>query len=189
MGFPEVGNVYLPPPPGALELNLGDEWRARWVDEQVLPKGSPVVYGYALVFLGDRGYVTRKRDSEKWGTVEGELLPGEKPDAFVKRAARDQTGAVPGRIELVGYLECRATSHNKRYERDVRTVQPIHLVVARDVKDVPDGSGFERRRLPLNEYMATIRSRYPELEGYLAKAVERYVVSRARGGMENPSSR
>jgi len=181
MGFPDVGNIYIPPPLGVVELNLADQWRARWVAEQVLPKDAPVVYAYSLVFMGDKGYVTRSTGETAWDTVEGELATGEKPETFVKRAAKERTGAIVGKVELIGYFECKATSHNAGYPKDTLTLRPIYVAVAKQVKDIPAGSAYERRRLPLNEYMAALRSRYPQLELYFAKAVERFAIMRAKG--------
>jgi ADP-ribose pyrophosphatase YjhB (NUDIX family) len=181
MGFPDVGNIYIPPPLGVVELNLADQWRARWIDEQVLPKGWPVIYAYSLVFMGDKGYVTRRSGDTVWDTVEGELAAGEKPKAFIKRAARERTGAIVGTIELIGFFECKATSHNTEYPKDAVTLRPLYVAVARQVKDIPVGSAHERRRLPLNEFMAAIRSRYPQLEPYFAKAMERFAIMRAKG--------
>lgn len=183
MVYPSFGGgpVYIPPPGGALELNIGDQWRARWVDQQELPATAPVDYAYAVVCMENRGYVARRAGEGAWGTVEGDLRPGERPDAFVKRAAREQTGAVAGKVELIGFLECRATRHNTAYPTDAVTLRPLYLVVAKQMKDVPEESGFERRRLPMNEFLAALRTRYPELELYLSKAAERYAVMRAKG--------
>jgi ADP-ribose pyrophosphatase YjhB (NUDIX family) len=181
MGFPDIGSIYIPPPLAVVELNFADQWRARWVDEQILPKGVPVVYAYSLVFMGDRGYATRRVGDSVWSTVEGDMAPGEKPEAFIRRAAREQTGAIAARLELIGFFECKATSHNTEYPKDAVTVRPVYVVVAKQVRDVPEGTGYERRRLPLNEFMATIRARYPELGDYFGKAIERFAIMRARG--------
>ncbi len=181
MGFPDIGSIYIPPPLAVVELNLEDRWRARWVDGQSLPKDVSVLYAYSLVVMGDRGYVTRRPGDTAWDTVEGAPNEGEKPEAFIKRAAKARTGAVVGKIELVGFFECKATSHNTDYPRDTVTLRPVYVAVAKQVKDVPDRQAFERRRLPLNEFMAAIRLRYPQLEPYFVKAMERFAVMRARG--------
>lgn len=182
MVYPNLGGAvdYTPRWGGAHEINIGDQWRARWNDEQALPKGAPVVYAYAVVCLDSKGYVTRKAGSTTWGTIEGDLRPGESPEAFVKRAAKEQVGARSGRLELIGFLECKATSHNVDYPRDAITLRPIYLFAPKQLGDVPDGSGYERRRLPMNEFVVALRSRYPELDQYLVKATERYAVLKAR---------
>jgi hypothetical protein len=164
-----------------IELNLGDEWRALWVEGQPFPEGVPVLHLYAAVLMGDKGYVVRERGSDaRWGTVEGPVAPGEKPDAAIKRMAKEQVNATPVRLELMGYLRCRATSHNTEYPKDSPAVRPIYLFAAKQVKDLGSTASFERRRLPMNEYMVAIRSRYPEIDDYLPKAVERYMVLRAK---------
>ncbi len=175
------GFAYEPRWPGVVELNLEAQWRARWVDEQVLPVNAPVAYVYALVFIGDRAYVSRRAGDESWATVEGPVPPGEKVEPVVKRLAAEQTGAVASKLLLAGFLECRATSHNPDYPAGAITVRPVYGVVARQVKDLGPSSPYERRRLLLNEHMEAIRKRYPELREYLGKASERYMVLRARG--------
>lgn len=173
---------YKPRWAGTLELNIGDLWRATWVDEQELPEHAPVFYLYAMVFKGEKGYVTRPAGSaESWRTVEGDLEPGETIDDAVARMAREQVGATVKRQGLVGFLECKATTHNRDFEPGVVTVRPVYVVVAERVEDLPGDAGFERRRLPLNEHMAAIRKRYPEMDQDLARAAQHYAVMRAKG--------
>ena len=180
MGIPESTNFYIPPPLGVVELNFGDEWRARWVDAQTLPAGTPVDYVYALVCMGDNGYLTREVGSESWGTVEGRPETAEQPLACVKRATKEQTGAVAATVELIGYLECRATSHNREHKAGTARLRPFYVVAAKQVKDLGRGATHERRRVPLNQHMAAIRKRYPEFEDYFSKAASAYALLRAR---------
>ena len=182
MGFPDPSSIYIPPPLGVIELNLGDQWRALWVDSDTLPAGIPVDYAYALVCMGDNGYLTREAGSELWGTVEGRPGPGEKPLACVKRAAREQTGAVAAAVELIGYLECRATSHNPEHEAGTTRLRAFYLFVAKQVKDLGRDAAYERRRLPLNQQMVAIRKRYPEFEDHFSKAASAYALRQARSG-------
>lgn len=177
----DIGSIYIPRPLGAKELNLSDDWRGRWIDEQELPANAPVQYAYALVWMGDKGYVTRQRGDAVWGSVEGSVS-GEKPDAFIKRAVKEQAGATIGQMEMIGFFECRATSHNPDFAKDTLSVRPLYLVVAKKVDDLPAGSAYEKRRLPLNEYMRAIRGRYPELADPISDAGQRYAVIRAKGG-------
>lgn len=173
---------YKPRWAGVYELNIGDAWRAVWEKADELPEHAPVFYARAVIFKDDRGYVTRPAGSdERWGIVEGNLGPDETPDAFVKRAALEQTGAKVRKSWLVGFLECKATSHNSDFEPGAVTVQPLYVAVARSVGDVPADSPFERRRLPMNEFMRTVRIRYPEIERYLGDAGQRYAELRAAG--------
>ena len=163
------------------ELNMSDQWRGRWVEGEPLPAGVPVLHLYGAVLMDDKGYVVRERGSEaRWGTVEGAPNDGEKPEAALKRLAKEQLNATPGRLEMLGFLDCRATSHNPDHPKDTRSVWPIYLFVAKQIKDLGPKSAFERRRLPMNEYMVAIRNRYPEIDEYLPLAPERYVVLRAR---------
>jgi len=181
MGIPDSTSFYIPPPAGVIELNFSDEWRARWVDAQTLPVRTPVDYIYALVCMGDNGYLTRAVGSDSWGTVEARPEAGERPLACVKRVTREETGAVAGTVELVGYLECRATSHNHEHEAGTTRLRPFYVVAARLVNDLGRGAAHERRRLPLNQHMAAIRKRYPEFEDYFSKAVSAYALLQARG--------
>lgn len=175
-----LGN-YEPRWLGVVELKLGDEWRAKWAGEKTLPADAPVTYAYAAVYMGDKGYVTRRSGEDRWSIVEGALDAGEKPAAWVKRACQAQVGAIPGRVELIGYLECKATSHNADFAAGTVTVRPLYLVVAKQVKDLPAESGYERRRLPLNEHANAIRARYPEIDQYLLLTLDRFAVLRATG--------
>lgn len=183
MGIPSMSDLaaYEPRWPGVVELNIADQWRARFVDEQDLPPNAPVAYAYAVLYMGDKGYVCREEGVERWGTLEGTLEEKERPEAFVKRIAKERMGATVGKLALVGFLECKATSHNTDYEAGAVTVRPIYLAVAKKVGDAPEGSGYERRRLPLNEHFKALRVRYPELDDYFAKAANQYGVMRAKG--------
>ena len=42
-------------------------------------------------------------------------------------------------------------------------------------------SGFERRRLPLNEFAKALRTGYPELNESITIAVDRFLVLQSRG--------
>ena len=67
------------------------------------------------------------------------------------------------------------------YPAGAITVRPIYLAVAATIDDVPDESGYVRRRMPFNEHSKAVRARYPELEPYITKALDRYMVLRAKG--------
>lgn len=174
-------NIYIPDPIGALELNISDEWRGRFTKADTLPENAPLAYGYAVPFMGDKGYVTRDSDAATWGVIEGPFEEGETPEAWLARTAMAQVGATVGRAELMGFLDCKATSHNKQYEPGAITVRPIYLLVAKEIEDVPEESGYARRRLPLNKHAEAIRQRYPELSRYMSHALDRYMVLRAKG--------
>ncbi len=164
-----------------VELNISDEWRGRWVEDEPLPDGVPVLHLYGVLLMDDKGYVVRERGSQgAWATIEGPVVAAEKPEAGLRRIAKEQANAAPARMEMVGFLDCRATSHNREHPRDSRSVRPIYLFAAKQVKDLGGTAAFERRRLPMNEYMVAIRNRYPEIDDYLPKAVERYMVLRAK---------
>ncbi|MCC7364234.1 MAG: hypothetical protein IT303_07655 [Dehalococcoidia bacterium] len=184
MGFPGVGDLgsfYIPPPVGALELNLNDEWRARFTEADELPPNAPVQYGYAIVFKGDRGYVCRAGDDAVWGVVEGPFSEGEQTQEWLERAVREQLGATIAKCELFGYLDCKATSHNPQFEAGAVTVRALYLVAAEEVGEIPDDSPYARRRLPLNEHARAVRDRYPELVKYMSIGLNRYNVWRAKG--------
>jgi len=180
MTMPDMSSYEPPRPAGVRELNLGDLWRARWTDGGPLPAGVRIDRLYGVVMLDNRGYVCRARGSEHWDTLEGSPGP-DKPDSYLKRIAREHIGADTALAELIGYLDCRATSHNPEAPAGTRAVQGFYLVAARKVAPSPRNTAFERRRLPLNEFMQALRLRYPEFEEYMGKALERYVVLHARG--------
>ncbi len=169
-------------PVGVVELNLNDQWRATWVDADELPEDAPVISAYALVYKGDKAYVTRPRGSqETWRSIEGNLNPGETAEDAVKRMAWEMMGAKLGHIELIGFLECKATQYNQDFPRGSITVRPLYLTAASEIDDVPDDSNWERRRLRLNEYSQALRTRYPEIDEYIVKAMQRYSVLQASG--------
>jgi hypothetical protein len=172
--------AYEPRWPGVKELNLADQWRARWVDEQELPPNAPVHHLYALVVMGDKGYATREKGGNRWEMVDapvGDVTV----DVLLVQAVKERTGATVGRSELIGFLECRPTRQNTEFKQGDITVRPLYLVVAKKLDDLPAGSNFERRRFPLSEYMVAMRARYPELLDYLGKASGRYALIQAKG--------
>lgn len=171
---------YVPRWAGVVELNLADQWRAKWVNEQELPTNAPVNYAYAMVCLDNYGYAFRAEGTEKWGMIEG-ATGDEKPEAFIKAFAT-KNGITTARIDLVGFLECKATRHNKEYEMGDITVRPLHVVTAKKASSTPPkDTGFERRRFPLNQYAVALRARYPELDDYIGKASLRYEIIRTKG--------
>lgn len=177
----DMMNMYRPRPAFKKELNLNDQWRGRWVDEQELPEFAPVDYAYAFVMMGDKGYVTRREGDAHWDTIEGAPEEAETAETFVRRAARERMGAVAGTLEMIGFFECTATSHNPEFKAGSVTVRPVYLMVAKKVGDVPEGSGYQRRRLPRNEYMKAMRDRYAEIKEYVGMVASRYMVLEAAG--------
>lgn len=184
MGIPDLTNmpVYIPKWLGVNELNIGDEWRAVWVDEDELPPDAPILYAYAVVLCEDKGYAVRRAGANNWGSVEGVVNADEPTVAWAKRAAEQQAGAVSPQPTLIGYFECKATSHNPDFPAGTATVRPIFLVVAKRMKDVGRNAGYERRRFPLNEFARVLRDHYPELNHAILKALDRYLVVQAKGG-------
>jgi hypothetical protein len=175
-----MGTIYIPPPAATKELNLNDEWRGRWVDDEELPDEAPVIYAYSLVYMGERGYATRPANVEKWGMVE---LPvqGDDPEEEVKRAVKEQTGGTVSKLVVTGYLECVATSHHSTLEAGSVALRPLYVAVLNDIEDLGREAPYQRRRLPLNEYVAAMRTRYPEIRPQVSAAASRYVAMRAKG--------
>jgi hypothetical protein len=176
-------NMYIPEWLGVMELNLGNAWRAVWNGREEIPPEAPLLYGYVVVICDDKGYVTRPAGDTRWGVAEGTIAADEQPAAFVKRIALEQTGAQGGKPELIGFFECKATSHNPDFPVGYAGVRPIYLLVAAKMKDIGRGSGFERRRLPLNEFVAALRAGYPELNDHVPEAVDRYLVTKAKAAV------
>ncbi len=172
--------AYEPRWPGVKELNFADQWRARWVDERELPENAPVDHAYAMVMYRDKGYAARPAGSAVWGMVEGQV--GDAPvDAWLSNALREQAGVTAAKTELIGFFECKATRLNPDYQPGDLTVRPLYVAAAQEVDDMPDGSAYERRRFPLNEYIVAMRARYPELIDYLGMGDARYAVMRSKG--------
>ncbi len=186
MGPPDMQQMmrqYKPRWLGVYELNLGDEWRAVWEAAEELPEDAPVFVLRVVIFKDDRGYATRGAGSDDpWGIAEGYLEPGESVEDCVTRTALEQTGAKLASSHLIGFLECKATSHNPNFSAGDMTVQPLYVGVASEVGDIPDGAPYERRRMPMNEFMRAIRIRHREIERYLNDAGQRYAVLRANAG-------
>ncbi|MFQ5380034.1 MAG: hypothetical protein ACE5EF_00215 [Dehalococcoidia bacterium] len=179
--MPDMPDFRIPDPLGVRELNLGDLWRARWVEEEPLPRGVRIEYAYATVLLDGKGYLCRPRGSEQWDAVEGRPEEGVRGETWIRRACRDRIGAEAAKVELIGFLDCRATSHNPPFEPGAEAVIPFYTVPARRVAMNPRDAGFERRRLPLNEYGTALRRRYPQYIPYFSAMVERYVILQAQG--------
>jgi ADP-ribose pyrophosphatase YjhB (NUDIX family) len=172
---------YKPRWAGVYELNMGDEWRAIWEAAEELPESAPVEQARAVVFKDERGYATRPAGSDaSWGIVEGHLDGNETPEQFVHRAAKEQTGATIESVHLVGFLECKATSHNPNFQAGDVTVQPLYVAIAKEIGDIPEDSPYERRRMPINEFMRAIRARHREIERYLNDAGQRYAVLQSK---------
>jgi hypothetical protein len=183
MGMPDfpAGPPYIPDPPGVREIRLGDAWLARWSDSLELPEGVPVSAVYASVMMDGKGYVVRPKGTAAWRSVEGTAERAETGEAALKRLLMAQIAATIGRTELVGFLDCRATSFNPAYPAGAASVQPVYLAIAKTIGNMPANGEWERRRLPLNEHIAALRLAYPQFEEYFAKTVDRYAVLRARG--------
>ncbi|MCC6385746.1 MAG: hypothetical protein IT302_00020 [Dehalococcoidia bacterium] len=174
-------NIYIPDPLAVVELNLGDHWRGRWVETDELPDGAPTTFGYVVVCMADKGYLTREKGTDRFGVVGGTFEAGEKPAAWLKRVVLEQTGATPGRTQLLGYFDCRATSHNPDYEAGAATVRPVYLVSAKAIKDLGAKSRFERRRMPMNEFAVEVRKRHPEVDAQLQAAINIHMTLHLRG--------
>ncbi len=167
--------AYEPRWPGVLELNLQDQWRARWVDEQELPENAPVSWAYGMVCMGDNGYATRAKGGARWEMIEGPT--GDKqPEAFVKQAAIERMGATAGRMELIGFFECKATRLNTGVKPGTITVRPStwwarKWLIARRI-------GYERGADAMAEFLVAC-GRVPESSTH-RKCASRYANLRAK---------
>lgn len=166
--------------PGVVETNIGDEWRARWVDTAELPDGVEVTLIRALVFSGDKGYAVRLGGTTNWIGIEEEVPAGEQTEKFLKRLLQERVAITAKTIELIGFQACRATRHNTTHPEGELTLRPLFLVIASKVDTVPVDSGCERRRMPLNEYGMAMRARYPEIEPHITTLLQRYGVMLAK---------
>ena len=179
--IPDMTNLPRPVWLAVRELNLSDEWRARWVDNEPIPDDTPIVSAYAVLVCDRKGYVTRAAGTPNWGVVEDVVAPNESGEQWAARACHDQAAATLARTDLIGYLDCRATTHNPTFPVGAATIRPVYLAVAESVNELGKGAAFERRRLPLNEFASAIRTRYPELHEQLSLALNRYLVLQAKG--------
>ena len=166
---------------GKTEIILGDHWTAEYVESDELPDDAPLLYGYAAVVRGDYGYVTEPDDGDGWRVVEGDFREGESADDFVSRAAMQQTGATVSQTLLCGYLDCRATSYNEEHETHFRAIRPLYIAIASEVGRTPEGSGFHRRRLPMNKFQNELRRVYPALAKHFMPGIGKYLVMERSG--------
>jgi ADP-ribose pyrophosphatase YjhB (NUDIX family) len=184
MTIPDLGQLAMiePPRPGVTELNLGDQWRAVFIDPDEAPEGVPMTYGYLLAFMAGKAYVVRPRGSEDhWSTVEGAFTAGEGLEAWAKREIKEQLNATVGKLQILGLFECKATQHNTEHPRGTRTLRPLGFVVLKKIDDLPRTSAWERRRLPTNEHITLVRLRYPEFTKYFGDAASEYQLLLAKG--------
>jgi hypothetical protein len=183
MGLPDLPTpAYVEPRyPGVKELNISDDWRARWETADELPEGPPATHVYGIVVFDGRGYLARPRGAEAWDALTGEVPSGERLEAAVRRLAGAQVGAHVDRVTIVGYMDCRATSSNSAYESGVMTVRPFVVAAAKKVADTTGDPAFERRRMPINEFILALRARYPEFYEQFGLMVDRYLTMRSRG--------
>ncbi len=165
----------------ARELNFEDQWRGQWVEEDELPENAPVNFAYAVVMRENRGYVTRNIGDEPWQTVETAVEIEDDSEAMIKEAVLQQTGASASHVFLNGFFECKATRHNTDFEIGTVRVRALYTVAAGKIDDVPEGSNYQRRRLPVNEFTRALKQRYPELVPYWRKAVDLYLVKEQQG--------
>lgn len=186
MSFPEMDNfdpssIYIPDPLGVREHKLGDDWRAVYTRQGEIPDGVKVDHAIILLFMNGRGYVFRESESDTWGTIEDAPNDGEDVEAFVTRVTAEHAGATLRLQEISGFLDCKATSHNPNYPVGSRVARPLIIAAASEMEDQRPGGKYMRRRLPANEYIAIIRKKYPELQGYMGDAINRYLILNARG--------
>ena len=188
-----LGDIPMPKVPipevhfhGKTEIILGRDWRSEYVEEEEsLPDDRPALFGYACVVRGDYGYVTEPdEDGDGWRVVEGEILEGETPEEFIARAAREQIGATISQTLLLGYLDCEATSYNEQYETHFRSLRPLYVAVASEVGPIPEGSGYHRRRYPMNQFQNELRVRYPSLHQHFTKGLSRYMILERTGKLD-----
>ncbi len=182
-----LGDIPMPAPPefqfhGTTEIILGRDWRSVYVEEEeTLPTERPALYAYACVVRADYGYATESDEGGGWQAVEVEIGEGETPEESVARAAHEQTGATISQTLLIGYLDCEATSYNERYANKFRALRPLYVAVASEVGPVPDGSGYHRRRLPMNQFQNELRKRYPSFHQHFARGLNRYTILERTG--------
>lgn len=172
---------YTTRPNWTRELNFEDQWRARWVEEDELPEDAPVNYAYALVMRKGRGYVTRKSEDDSWRAVETAMEVRDDPEAMVREAVFQQTGATASHVFLTGFFEAKATKLNPNFEIGAVRIRALYAVAADTVEDVPGESEFKRRRLPINEFNETLKKQYPEMLPHFRKAVNDYLIKETNG--------
>lgn len=163
------------------ELNFEDQWRARWVGDDELPEDAPVNYAYAVVLRKDKGYVTRNSDDDTWQAVETAMEVGDDPEAMIREAAYQQTGATTAHIFLIGFYEAKATKLNSDFEVGTVRVRALYAIAADEIENVPEESGYRRRRLPINEFQQALKLKYPEMLPHFREAVNVYMIKHTNG--------
>src|SRR5690606_19488219 len=76
--------------PGVKELNIGDQWRALFVDDE-LPPELEVTHAYVVVVKGERGYLLRRRgEGGNWTALEVEAEKGERIEDAIERVVGER---------------------------------------------------------------------------------------------------
>jgi hypothetical protein len=164
---------------GVIEINLGDNWRGVYT-EGAPPKNVPVLYAIGILVRKEKGFLVRKTAEDFWNVLEGNPVKGEQTDTFLSRIAEEQAGIDIDRIITLGFDDLKATRHNTDYEIGTQAIRTFSLVIADTVGQIPEESGYTRRRLPLSEYAVAVRKRYPEFTKHLGKALDQYIIMRAK---------
>lgn len=164
---------------GVIEINLGDEWRGVY-EEGEPPEGTPVLFAIGILVKKDKGLLVKKITADRWSILEGIPEKDESTDAFLKRIAEEHAGVSTNKILTLGHDNLKATRHNTEYELGTQAVRTFSLVIAETVGQIPEDSEYTRRRVPLSEYAVTVRQRYPEFTKHLGKALDQYVIMRAK---------
>lgn len=166
----------------APEVNFTNHWRARWIQEDAVPKDVPASHVYAILVMDGKGYAVRARGGEaRWAIVEGAVPEGAKLESHVKQLVKERTGGTVGKLVTAGYLVCKATQHNPEFEGGTLRLRPVCVAVIKTMKDLGPDAPWERRRYQLNQYAQLLRHEYPIEAPYLREALDKYLVLQARG--------
>ena len=164
---------------GVFEINLGNNWRGVYT-EGAPPKDVPVLYAIGILVKKEKGFLVKKTVEDFWNVLEGNPEKGEQSDTFLSRIAKKQAGIAIDRILTLGFDDLKATRHNTDYEIGTQAIRTFSLVIADTVGQIPEESDYTRRRLPLSEYAVAVRKRYPEFTKHLGKALDQYMIMRAK---------
>jgi hypothetical protein len=182
MTIPNLTNMQIPERkiPGVRELNIGDQWRAVYAEEEK-PEGVPETHAYVVVVKDDRSYLLRRKGTDKWGTLEVEIPEGTPADEAIGAALQERLGATLALLVTGGHFQCRATRHNTTHETGMPTMRGFYTAVVGEVEPQAEDAEYERRRLRFNELMKAIRQQHRELEPYLIKVFEKWLVMQTKG--------
>ncbi len=151
---------------------LQAEWAGRqmqFVPSDRLPE-APARYVVVLIADGRGRFLLANIAGRGYCAPSGHVEPGESPEDAARREAFEETGAIVGTLELLGYYRLQPCSASERDE----CVAPVFLTRAVRIEPLPGGSESDGIRWATLTEMPTLYYQWSPL----LKAVFRYASER-----------